>query len=288
MAKHGKKYQAALEKVEADKFYTPMEAAKLAKEISTANFDESVEAHFRLNVDTRQADQQVRGSISLPNGTGKTVRVAVFAEGDKAKEAEEAGADVVGSDDLVADIQAGNINFDAAIATPDMMSKVGRLGKILGPRGMMPSPKLGTVTPDVAKAVKEVKGGKVEYRADRYGICHVTIGKVSFEATALAENYGALYDEILRVKPSSVKGRYVKSVTFSTTMGPGIPVATDITREYTAEYVLLAIKPKLFYHHCARLMTGALISKLTRYRRQPVPHIRGSKESYSARRGGRA
>ena len=235
MAKHGKKYQAALEKVEADKFYTPMEAAKLAKEISTANFDERVEAHFRLNVDTRQADQQVRGSISLPNGTGKTVRVAVFAEGDKAKEAEEAGADVVGSDDLVADIQAGNINFDAAIATPDMMSKVGRLGKILGPRGMMPNPKLGTVTPDVAKAVKEVKGGKVEYRADRYGICHVTIGKVSFEATALAENYGALYDEILRVKPSSVKGRYVKSVTFSTTMGPGIPVATDITREYTAE-----------------------------------------------------
>ena len=213
MAKHGKKYQAALEKVEADKLYTPLEAAKLAKEISTANFDESVEVHFRLNVDTRQADQQVRGSISLPNGTGKTVRVAVFAEGDKAKAAEEAGADVVGSDDLVADIQAGNINFDAAIATPDMMSKVGRLGKILGPRGMMPNPKLGTVTPDVAKAVKEV----------------------SFEPTALAENYGALYDEILRVKPSSVKGRYVKSINFSTTMGPGIPVATDITREYTAE-----------------------------------------------------
>lgn len=235
MPKHGKNYKAAAEKVESTKLYSPKEAMELAKELAPAKFDETVEVHVRLGVDTRKADQNVRGSIALPHGTGKTVRVAVFAEGDKAKEAEEAGADVVGSDDLVADIQAGNINFDAAIATPDMMSKVGRLGKILGPRGMMPNPKLGTVTPDVAKAVKEVKGGKVEYRADRYGICHVTIGKVSFEATALAENYGALYDEILRVKPSSVKGRYVKSVTFSTTMGPGIPVATDITREYTAE-----------------------------------------------------
>lgn len=235
MPKHGKNYKAAAEKVESTKLYSPKEAMELAKELAPAKFDETVEVHVRLGVDTRKADQNVRGSIALPHGTGKTVRVAVFAEGDKAKEAEEAGADVVGSDDLVADIQAGNINFDAAIATPDMMSKVGRLGKILGPRGMMPNPKLGTVTPDVAKAVKEVKGGKVEYRADRYGICHVTIGKVSFEAAALAENYGALYDEILRVKPSSVKGRYVKSVTFSTTMGPGIPVATDITREYTAE-----------------------------------------------------
>ena len=235
MAKHGKKYKEAAAKVEDGKFYTPMEAMNLAKELSVANFDESVEVHLRLNVDTRQADQQVRGSISLPNGTGKTVRVAVFAEGDKAKEAQEAGAEVVGSDDLVADIQAGNINFDAAIATPDMMSKVGRLGKILGPRGLMPNPKLGTVTPDVAKAVAEVKGGKVEYRADRYGICHVGIGKVSFDSAKLAENYGALYDEILRVKPSTVKGRYVKSITISTTMGPGIPVATDITRNYTAE-----------------------------------------------------
>lgn len=235
MAKHGKKYNEIAAKVEENKFYTPLEAAKLAKEISSANFDESVEVHFRLNLDTRQADQQVRGSISLPNGTGKTVRVAVFAEGDKAKEAEAAGADIVGSDDLVADVQAGNINFDAAIATPDMMSKVGRLGKILGPRGMMPNPKLGTVTPDVAKAVAEVKGGKVEYRADRYGICHVGIGKVSFEAEKLAENYGALYDEILRVKPSTVKGRYVKSVTIATTMGPGIPVSSDVTRDYTAQ-----------------------------------------------------
>ncbi len=233
MAKHGKKYNAALEKIEYGKLYTPLEAIKLAKEVSSAKFDESVEAHFRLNIDTRQADQQVRGSISLPNGTGKEVRVAVFAEGDKAKEAAEAGADIVGSDDLVADIQKGEINFDAAVATPDMMSKVGRLGKVLGPRGLMPNPKLGTVTPDVAKAVGELKGGKVEYRADRYGICHVGIGKVSFDAEKLAENYGALYDEILRVKPAATKGRYVKSIAITTTMGPGIKVATDVTRNYT-------------------------------------------------------
>lgn len=235
MAKHGKKYREALAKIEEGKFYTPLQAANLVKETSTANFDESIEAHFRLNVDTRQADQQIRGTISLPNGTGKTVRVAVFAEGDKAAEAEEAGADIVGSDDLVADIQAGNINFDAAIATPDMMSKVGRLGKILGPRGLMPNPKLGTVTQDVAKAVKESKGGKVEYRADRFGICHVIIGKSSFDADKLAENYGALYDEILRVKPSTVKGRYVKSVTLTSTMGPGVPVDTSVVRDYTVE-----------------------------------------------------
>ncbi len=233
MAKHGKKYAAALEKIDEEKFYTPLEALTLAKEIAPASFDESVEAHFRLNIDTRQADQQVRGSISLPNGTGKEVRVAVFAEGDKAKEAAEAGADIVGSDDLVADIQKGIINFDATVATPDMMSKVGRLGKILGPRNMMPNPKLGTVTQDVAKAVKELKGGKVEYRADRTGICHVNIGKKSFDAKALAENYGALYDEILRAKPAATKGRYVKSVSISTTMGPGIKVASDIVRNYT-------------------------------------------------------
>ena len=233
MAKHGKKYEAALAKVDEDKLYTPLEACALAKELASAKFDESIEVAFRLNIDTRQADQQVRGSISLPNGTGKEVRVAVFAEGDKAKEALEAGADVVGSDDLVADVQAGNINFDAAVATPDMMSKVGRLGKVLGPRGMMPNPKLGTVTPDVAKAVSELKGGKVEYRADRYGICHVNIGKVSFEPKALAENNGALYDEILRVKPAATKGRYVKSIALSSTMGPGIKVASDIVRNYT-------------------------------------------------------
>ena len=235
MAKHGKKYQQAAAKLEPGKLYTPLEAVNTAKELSSANFDESVEAHFRLNIDTRQANQQVRGSISLPNGTGKEVRVAVFAEGEKANEALEAGADIVGSDDLVADIQAGNLNFDAAVASPDMMSKVGRLGKILGPRGLMPNPKLGTVTPNVGKVVQELKAGKVEYRADRTGICHVAIGKVSFTAEKLAENYGALYDEILRVKPATVKGKYVKSVNIATTMGPGIPVNTDVTRNYTVE-----------------------------------------------------
>ena len=177
-----KKYKEAAAKIEAGKSYAPLEAVALVKEIATANFDETVEAHFRLGIDTRQ----LRGTVSLPNGSGKTVRVAVFAEGDAARAAEEAGADIVGSDDLVAEIQAGNINFDAAVATPDQMAKVGRLGKVLGPRGLMPNPKLGTVTPDVAKAIKELKGGRVEYRADRYGICHVIIGKCSFTAEQLA------------------------------------------------------------------------------------------------------
>ena len=231
MPKHGKKYVEAAKKVTED-LYTPMAAIKLAQEISFANYDETIEAHFRLGIDTRQADQQVRGSISLPNGTGKSVRVAVFAEGAKADEARAAGAEVVGSDDLVAEIQKGEINFDAAIATPDMMSKVGRLGKILGPRGMMPNPKLGTVTMDVAKAVAELKGGKIEYRADRYGICHCVIGKKSFTPEALAENYGALYDEILRVKPSAAKGKYVKSVSIYSSMGPGIPVDDSVKRAY--------------------------------------------------------
>ena len=231
MPKHGKKYVEAAKKVTED-LYTPMAAIKLAQEISFANYDETIEAHFRLGIDPRQADQQVRGSISLPNGTGKSVRVAVFAEGAKADEARAAGAEVVGSDDLVAEIQKGEINFDAAIATPDMMSKVGRLGKILGPRGMMPNPKLGTVTMDVAKAVAELKGGKIEYRADRYGICHCVIGKKSFTPEALAENYGALYDEILRVKPSAAKGKYVKSVSISSSMGPGIPVDDSVKRAY--------------------------------------------------------
>ena len=232
MPKHGKKYVEAAKKVTED-IYTPLAAIKLAQEISFANYDETIEAHFRLGIDTRQADQQVRGSISLPNGTGKSVRVAVFAEGAKAEEALAAGAEVVGSDDLVADIQKGEINFDAAIATPDMRSKVGRLGKILGPRGMMPNPKLGTVTMDVAKAVAELKGGKIEYRADRYGICHCVIGKKSFTPEALAENYGALYDELLRVKPSAAKGKYVKSVSISSSMGPGIPVDDAVKRAYT-------------------------------------------------------
>ena len=200
-------------------------AMELAKELAPAKFDETVEVAVRLGVDTRKADQNVRGSISLPHGTGKSVRVAVFAEGEKAREAEAAGADVIGSDDLVAQVQAGELNFDAAIATPNMMGKVGRLGKILGPRGLMPNPKLGTVTMDVAKMVGELKAGRVEYRADRYGICHVPMGKVSFDTQKLVENYGALINELLRVKPSSAKGKYVKSVVVSTTMGPGIKSA---------------------------------------------------------------
>lgn len=227
--KHGKRYRALAEKIEANRLYAPVEAFELVKQ-ADAKFDESIEVHFRLGVDTRKADQNIRGSISLPHGTGKTIRVAVFAEGDKAREAEEAGADLVGSDDLVAQISAGEINFDAAIATPNMMAKVGRLGKILGPRGLMPNPKLGTVTMDVAKMVSELKAGRVEYRADRYGICHVGIGRASFSVEQLVDNYGALYAELLRVKPSSAKGKYVKSISVSSTMGPGIKVDSSITR----------------------------------------------------------
>lgn len=230
MPKHGKNYRNAQAKLNTSELYTPKVAMELVKELATAKFDETVEASIRLGVDTRKADQNVRGSIALPHGTGKTVRVAVFAEGEKAREAEEAGADIVGSDDLVASIQAGNIDFDAAIATPNMMAKVGRIGKLLGPRGLMPNPKLGTVTMDVAKMVGELKAGRVEYRADRYGICHVPMGKVSFSTEKLVENYQALITEILRVKPSAAKGKYVKSVTFSSTMGPGVKVDTTKTR----------------------------------------------------------
>lgn len=231
MAKKSKKYLAAMEQI-PEQPVAPIEAMKLLKEISTANFDETVEGHFRLGIDTRQADQQLRGTVSLPNGSGKTVRVAVFAEGEAARAAEEAGADIVGTEELVAQVQAGEFNFDAAVATPDQMGKVGRLGKILGPRGLMPNPKLGTVTNDVAKAIKELKGGRVEYRADRYGIAHVTLGKVSFTAEQLAENYGAVYDEIIRMKPSASKGKYVKSVTVASTMSPGVPVDSSVTRNY--------------------------------------------------------
>ena len=232
MAKKSKNMRAALAKM-PEAPIAPLAAAKLMKEVATAKFDETVVADFRLGIDTRKAEQQLRGMISLPNGSGKTVRVAVFAEGELARAAEEAGADIIGSDDLVADIQAGKIEFDAAVATPDMMAKVGRLGKILGPRGLMPNPKLGTVTKDVAKAINELKGGKVEYRADRFGIAHVIIGKVSFTAEQLAQNYGAVYDEILRMKPASAKGKYVKSITISSTMGPGIDVDPAVTRNYT-------------------------------------------------------
>lgn len=232
MAKKSKNYRNAVAKL-PEGVLAPLEAMKLAQEVSTAKFDESIEAHFRLGIDTRKADQQLRGMISLPNGSGKTVRVAVFAEGEAARAAEEAGAEIVGSDDLIADITAGKIEFDAAVATPEMMGKVGRLGKILGPRGLMPNPKLGTVTKDVAKAIAELKGGKVEYRADRYGIAHVIIGKLSFTPEQLAENYGAVYDEIIRMKPAAAKGKYVKSITVSSTMGPGIKVDSSVTRNYT-------------------------------------------------------
>lgn len=228
----GKKYAAAEAQV-TEELYAPLEAMALVKDIAFANFDETVDVDIRLNLDTRQADQQLRGTVSLPNGSGKTVRVAVFAEGDAARAAEEAGADIVGSDDLIADIQGGKIDFDATVATPEMMAKVGRLGRILGTRGLMPNPKLGTVTPDVAKAVKELKCGRVEYRADRYGICHVVLGKVSFTPEQLAENYGVVYDEILRMKPAAAKGRYVKSITVSSTMGPGVPVDSAVNRAYT-------------------------------------------------------
>ena len=233
MAKHSKNYRAALEKI-TEEAYSPLAAMKLIKEISTVKFDETVTADFRLGIDTRQADQQLRGTVSLPNGSGKTVRVAVFAEGEAARAAEEAGADIVGTDELTAQVQAGEFNFDAAVATPDQMGKVGRLGKILGPRGLMPNPKLGTVTNDVAKAIAELKGGRVEYRADRYGIAHVIIGKVSFTPEQLAENYGAVYDEILRMKPAAAKGRYVKSITVASTMSPGVPVDSAVNRAYTS------------------------------------------------------
>lgn len=230
--KHGKKFREAAAKVDRAAVYTPLEDVKLVKELANAKFDETVEAHFRLGIDTRKADQNIRGSISLPHGTGKTVRVAVFAEGAQAEQAAEAGADVIGSDELIAQIQKGEINFDAAIATPMMMAKVGRIGKILGPRGLMPNPKLGTVTMDVAKMVSELKAGRVEYRADRYGICHVPLGRVSFDEQKLVENYAALYTEILRVKPASAKGKYVKSISVSSTMGPGVKIDSAVQRNF--------------------------------------------------------
>lgn len=233
--KYGKRMREAISKVDRTRLYTPLEASRLIKETGVAKFDETVEVHFRLGIDTRQADQQVRGSVSLPHGTGKSVRVAVFAEGDKAREAEAAGAEVVGSDDLVEKIQGGFLDFDATIATPDQMSKVGRLGKILGTRGLMPNPKLGTVTMDVGRVVKELKAGRVEYRADKFGIAHVGIGKASFDATAIVENYSTVLDEILRAKPAGAKGKYIKSITMASTMGPGIKVDPSKVRDLLNE-----------------------------------------------------
>ena len=233
--KHSKAYKAAADKRDGSQLHTPEAAVKLVKEMASAKFDETIEVAVRLGVDPRKADQMVRGTVNLPNGTGKTARVLVFASGEKAEAAIAAGADEVGVDDLVEKISGGYLDFDAVVATPDMMGKVGRLGRILGPRGLMPNPKTGTVTMDVEKMVKELKAGRVEYRADRYGICHVPMGKASFSAEALAENYGALYTELLRVRPSSAKGRYVKSVVVSSTMGPGVKVDTSVTRNFTEE-----------------------------------------------------
>src|SRR5258705_8481421 len=230
MSKNSKAYREAAEKIDRERLYTPLEAAKLAKETSSKKQDATVEVAIRLGVDPRKADQMVRGTVNLPHGTGKTARVAAFAVGEKADEATAAGADVVGSDDLIEKIQGGFLDFDAAIATPDQMAKVGRIARILGPRGLMPNPKTGTVTPDVTKAIQDIKGGKINFRVDKQANLHLVIGKSSFDTEKLVENYGAALDEILRAKPSAAKGRYIKKVTVSTTTGPGIQVDPNRTR----------------------------------------------------------
>ncbi|HVF52433.1 MAG TPA: 50S ribosomal protein L1 [Actinomycetota bacterium] len=224
MPKPGKRFTQAAQLVDRDHLYSPAEAFKILKTFPDAKFDESVEIAIRLGVDPRKADQMVRGAISLPKGTGKTMRVAVFAKGEKAKDAENAGADVVGDDDLATRIQEGWLDFDAVVASPDMMPVVGKLGRVLGPRGLMPNPKSGTVTDDVAKAVRDIKGGLVEYRTDRHGNLHLILGKKSFPEADLAENYSAAIDEVVRAKPAAAKGRYLKSMTISSTMGPGVRI----------------------------------------------------------------
>jgi large subunit ribosomal protein L1 len=224
MSGRGKRYRAATQLVDRDREYQPTEAFAVLKSFPDAKFDETVEVAFRLGIDPRKADQAVRGTVSLPNGTGRSVRVGVFAVGEKAKEAEEAGADVVGGEELVEEVIKGNIDFDAAVATPDLMAAVGKAGRVLGPRGLMPNPKTGTVTNDIAKAVSDIKGGKVEYRADRTGNVHCVIGKKSFDEQALRENYLTVVDEVLRAKPSSAKGRYIRSLGISTTMGPSVRI----------------------------------------------------------------
>jgi large subunit ribosomal protein L1 len=231
--KRSKAYRAADSAIDHEKLYNPAEAVEILKAGKVSKFDPTVEVAARLGVDPRKQDQMVRGTVNLPNGTGKTARVAVFATGDKAEEARAAGADVVGSDDLLERIQGGFLDFDAVVATPDLMGKVGRLGRVLGPRGLMPNPKTGTVTPDVAKAVSDIKGGKIEFRVDRHGNLHFIIGKASFSTTSLLENYAAALDEIIRLKPAAAKGRYLRKITFTTTMGPGIPVDPNKTRNFT-------------------------------------------------------
>jgi large subunit ribosomal protein L1 len=235
MAQHGKNYRNARERIDREDTYSPVQAVRMLKEFETAKFDETVEVHFRLGLNVRHADQQLRGTLMLPHGTGKEVRVAVFAEGEKAREAEEAGADVVGSADLAKQIEDGFDDFDVAVATPDQMAVVGRLGRILGPRGKMPNPKTGTVTMDVAKAVEDSKGGKLEYRTDRGANVHVSIGRKSFDERQLVENYAALLDEIVRAKPAAAKGRYIRGITLTSTMGPGIHVDPARTRGIVEE-----------------------------------------------------
>ncbi|QKG24807.1 50S ribosomal protein L1 [Actinomadura verrucosospora] len=233
--KRSKGYRAAAEKIDRERLYSPVEAVKLAKETTVTKFDATVEVALRLGVDPRKADQMVRGTVNLPHGTGKTARVLVFAGGAKAEEAREAGADLVGSDDMIERIQGGFLEFDAVVATPDQMGKVGRLGRVLGPRGLMPNPKTGTVTMDVAKAVTDIKGGKIEFRVDRHANLHFIIGKASFDERQLVENYAAAVEEIQRLKPSAAKGRYVKKAALTTSMGPSIPVDPNAVRNLTAE-----------------------------------------------------
>jgi large subunit ribosomal protein L1 len=235
MSKHGKAYLDAKQQFDREREYAPAEAIALVKQLKSTKFNESVEVHVRTGLNVRHADEQLRGTIALPNGLGKDVKIAVFAQGDKAREAEEAGADVVGAEDLAQRIQDGFDDFDVAIATPDLMPVVGRLGRILGPSGKMPNPKVGTVTTDVAKAVTESKAGKVEYRTDRTAIVHLVIGKSDFEERKLLENYAAVMDELVRAKPSAAKGRYIRSVTFASTMGPGVKVDPARTRDILEE-----------------------------------------------------
>jgi large subunit ribosomal protein L1 len=239
--KRSKGYRQVAAKVDRTRLYSPLQAAELAKDTSPTKMDATVEVAMRLGVDPRKADQMVRGTVNLPHGTGKTARVIVFAVGEKAEEAKAAGADAVGSEELVAKIQDGWLEFDAAIATPDQMAKVGRIARILGPRGLMPNPKTGTVTQDVAKAVTDIKGGKISFKVDKQSNLHLVIGKTSFPTEKLVENYAAALDEVLRAKPSAAKGRYLKKVTFTTTMGPGIPVDPNRTRNLLADETPVAV-----------------------------------------------
>jgi large subunit ribosomal protein L1 len=230
-----KAYRASAQKIDQEAVYAPVEAIKIAKDTGSTKFDSTIDVAMRLGVDPRKADQMVRGTVNLPHGTGKTARVLVFANAAKAEEARAAGADYVGGDEMIEKVGGGWLDFDAVVATPDMMGKVGRLGRVLGPRGLMPNPKTGTVTPDVAKAVTDIKGGKIEFRVDRHANLHFIIGKASFDTEKLAENYAAALEEVQRLKPASSKGRYLRKVTFSTTMGPGIPVDPNRTRKLTAD-----------------------------------------------------